>query len=113
MSNALLIFGSAAVGAALQEVLYWYEAYKSLEIDKYQMLMRSAQYWITISAFILLTGIVAIIWFQGDKDLPRLKDVLIFGVSLPLIVKQIVRSRPDGTKLGSRDNGSISYFDLK
>ncbi|MCA1467452.1 hypothetical protein I6F09_06085 [Bradyrhizobium sp. IC3195] len=114
MASEFLIFGSAAAGAALQEVLYWYEAYKSLDIEKYKVLMNSVQYWIIVVAFILVTGVVAVIWFQDDKDVPKLRDVLIFGVSLPLIVKQIIRSRPmDNLKLGPSDQTSVSYFDLK
>jgi hypothetical protein len=108
MVENLVIFSTAAVGAALQELLYWYDIYKRLEFKKYNRLMNSASYWAIVSAFIVMTGLVAIIWFSGGPQ-PIPRDVFVFGISLPLIIKQVYRARPGQIKLGTSDE----YFDVR
>jgi hypothetical protein len=106
VDDNLLVFSSAALGASLQELLYWHDIYKRLDFKKYDKLIKSARYWLIVSTFILATGAVALIWFNGQTK-PPLKDVLLFGASLPLLIKQVVRSKPARIKLGS--SGS-EYF---
>lgn len=110
MREALLIFASAALGATVQEILCWYDIYKRLDAEKHQSLINSRKYWGIVCAFIVVTGLISLIWFnnQNNDQHPNLRDVLVFGISLPLIVKQIIRSRPEQIRLGSRDG---AYFD--
>jgi len=110
MADYLLIFVSAAVGASAQEVLYWYDIYKKLEHKKYEKLMQSRRYWMIVGFFILATGVMAMLWFDATQKAPPKRDVLLFGITLPLLIKQLIRSRPGGIKLGSNDDG---YFDIR
>ncbi|MGM4903015.1 hypothetical protein AB8B21_29195 [Tardiphaga sp. 866_E4_N2_1] len=56
------------------------------------------------------SGLVALVWFDDAKDPPKLREVFVFGVSLPLIVKQFLKSRPENITLGAK---SASYFDVR
>ena len=44
MAGSLVIFLSAVLGAALQEILKWYDIYKRLDFKKYDKLIKSARY---------------------------------------------------------------------
>ena len=110
MGDGVLIFLSASTGAAMQELLYWYEIYKSLDFAKYQSLIRSRPYWMIVAGLVLITGIVALFWFGDEGHASNKRDVFVFGISLPLIVKQLMRARPEQIKLGGK---GVSYFDVR
>ena len=108
MAQSLLTFASAALGAALMEVVYWREIYRKSNYEKYDRLIRSARYWVPACSFVIGTGLAAMIWFKNEAS-PDWRSVLAFGVSFPLVLKQLKQGLPGQMKLGKGDGG---YFDV-
>jgi hypothetical protein len=96
---------SAALGALLQEILWWWSLRRSLEEAKYEKLLRSKPYWAVTALFVLISGAVALVWFQGKQGTPW-KDALIFGAFLPLVIKQAGKGA--GADLGSDQEDKVT-----
>jgi hypothetical protein len=108
--DAASLFLYAAGGAAIQEILWWHNLRFELEKRKYQKLLSSGPYWGITLAFIASAGVVALAWYAARKDFsPR--DVLLFGASLPLLLKATAKSRKPEQHLGDEQGFELwDYF---
>lgn len=106
VSDSLVIAGAAAMGAVVQETVYWYNIRHNLDEEKYRILIRSARYWVIVSAMIVVTAVVSLIWYSGDED-PGVRAAFAFGIGLPLLVKQLGQASSGSIKLGAKN---LSYF---
>jgi len=79
---------AGAIGATLQEAIYWYDLRYSLQEDKHQALLKSTEYWIITVAMIILATVGTWIWFDGAKVDAR--HYMLVGASFPLIFKAAV-----------------------
>jgi hypothetical protein len=102
----LTVAGSAAMGAVVQETIYWYNLRHKLEAEEYRALIRSAKYWAVVSAMIIVTAVVSLIWYSGE-DNPGARAAFTFGVGLPLLVKQLGQAATPSVRLG---HGTRGYF---
>lgn len=106
----------ASFGAAMLELIYWYELRKRLENRRYRKLLRSIWYWLIVIAFILGSGLATWIWY-GMEPTGRMsrapREYLLLGAVMPLLFKKAVSTFfSNGTsKLGS-DESSLwkDYF---
>ncbi|GFE77562.1 hypothetical protein [Novosphingobium sp. TCA1] len=108
MNLALQTMLASSFGAAVQEIIYWYNLRHSLNEQKYRELIGSVGYWFALSAMVLGTGLAAYFWFAGDKW-PTSKEAMTFGIALPLLVKQIGSAASSGVRFGP-EKPLISYF---
>lgn len=91
----------AVFGAAVQELLYWYNLRGQLTAQRYQRLIRSSTYWWITGGMILAAGVFATFWFWAPTE-PRIS--LGFGVTFPLFLKEMQRARSQKpTQLGGTE----------
>ena len=96
----------ALLGAAMQELLYWYEIRARLHIAQTAKLLRSPAYWLITILMILVCGIATHFWYLPDAQ--PLRTYLLTGAALPLLLKQGVKVlTPDKQRLG--ENSPLSY----
>lgn len=105
-SSATAAAGAAALGAATQELLYWYNLKYNLDQPKYAKLLRSRAYWSIIAAWITASALLSLVVLEE----PSARDAFFFGVALPLLIKQIGQAQTSGTTLGGN---ASAYFALK
>lgn len=108
MNLAVQTILASSFGAAVQEIIYWYNLRHNLDEVKYVSLMRSGGYWLALSAMVAGTGLAAFFWFSGPAW-PAAREALTFGIGLPLLVKQLGNAAGGGVKFGARDTLS-RYF---
>lgn len=83
------VFGVAVLGAALQELVYWYSLRKQLDKRKYKALLRSRKYWAVTILMIGFSGLGTWAWFEGAGT-HTAKEFLVTGAAFPLILKKAV-----------------------
>lgn len=100
----------AAVGAGLQELVFWYELRARLEAHNYRALRSSAAYWITTVLMIIGSGVGAVIWFYPDST--TLRTYLLTGAAFPLLLKKGVAAlgANQPSVLGTRRSFLATYF---
>ncbi|HYG47863.1 MAG TPA: hypothetical protein VD846_07955 [Allosphingosinicella sp.] len=109
MSNQLLLLAATAgLGAVLQEFLYWYNLRHRLDEAEYRKLIRSPGYWMVVALWIIIAAVLAMLYFEGRLEATKW-DALLFGVGLPLFIKQLGKAQTGTDTLGS---GAASYFRL-
>lgn len=111
----------ALVGAALQEIVHWYDLRKHLDDEKDQRVLKSGWYWFWTGAMILITPVAVHFWFEGQSGVTS-HSVLLTGAAVPLIFKKAVRAFGTGTaeeKLGEEEAndgglcfGAKDYFGI-
>lgn len=74
------------LGAALQEILHWYNLRMKLRQQKYIRLLRSPYYWSVVLCFVVATGGICQLWFWDVTSDP--KTLFLFGASVPALMKQ-------------------------
>lgn len=104
--SIMIAAGSAALGAVIQELLYWYNLRHSLDEAKYRALVRSSGYWLIMGVWLVASGILSLILL----DNPSSRDAFVFGIALPLLIKQIGQAQTGQVTLGS---GASSYFSMR
>ncbi|HYD14803.1 MAG TPA: hypothetical protein VEA77_00240, partial [Hyphomicrobium sp.] len=104
--STMTVAGSAALGAVVQELLYWYNLRHSLDERKYRTLVRSPGYWLIMTTWVVASGILSLILL----DAPSSRDAFVFGIALPLLIKQIGQAQTGQVTLGS---GTSSYFSMR
>ena len=105
--NYLIAFGVAAVGAALQEVLYWYGLKQQLHQPEYDSMLRSRRYWIIVGAMIIGSGLGTSIVYGGRIQAP---DVLIvLGAAFPLTFKKLIAASGE-PRLGATESSTRGYW---
>ena len=97
----LNIMWPAALGALLQEALWWWNMRRVAADGDFIKIVSSIRYWLTVSVFVILAALVAVVWFDQKVD-PSKRDVLVFGAFLPLILKQAGKAVLSGQDLGTR-----------
>jgi hypothetical protein len=112
ISNVVTLAVAALLGAAAQELMWWYEIRHEIDAERYRRLIRSGAYWAVVVATMLLsTG--GTLFMNWDRlSVVRHSDFLIFGAAFPLIFKQLVGSagrRMKTSKLGVASE-LASYF---
>ena len=105
----LLLFGSAATGATLQEAIWWYNLRLQLSNTKYRRLFRSPSYWLVTAAFIALTGVAALFWYSDQPNVPG-KEVILLGAAMPLLLKQGIKTGKPEQHLGAEPIGFWAYL---
>lgn len=112
MSPSIFVIFTAAFGALLQELLFWYGARWTLGKAKYRGLLRSAGYWMLVIAMAIGSGIACYLWFSPDFQASRTN--LLFGAAFPALFKKAVGAFiSKETRLGaerSADGTLIDYF---
>jgi hypothetical protein len=94
----------AAFGAAMLELIYWYELRKRLENRRYRKLLRSWAYWFVIGSFVVGSGVATWIWYgmePAGKMSQDPRDYFLVGAALPLLLKGAVRA------LGSKGSPNL------
>lgn len=109
MNQLWTIAGPAALGAAVQELIYWYNLRHQLDEERYQRLIASKGYWIVVGAFVIGAALSAMVWFAGGEKVSH-KESFIFGVGLPLLIKQLGLARGSKVTLGHRER---NYLEMK
>ncbi len=108
MNMAVQTMLASSFGAAVQEIIFWYNLRHNLDEEKYASLVRSQGYWLALVVMIAGTGLAAFFWFDGP-DWPKKKEALTFGIGLPLLVKQLGNAATSGVKYGARTT-LLRYF---
>jgi len=96
----------AMLGAAFQELLYWYQLRGQLTSAQNQVLLRSPIYWAITCAMIVASGFGTAI-FYGDR-VKAIDGLCILGAAFPLIFKKLVNAAPEHS-LGDW-NPARTYF---
>jgi hypothetical protein len=111
VAGLTILAAAAAGGAAIQELVYWYNLRHQLDRPRYRKLIGSTTYWAVVAATLVGTGLVAMLWYYEASAVSP-KEALVFGIGLPLFVKQLAQSRADTVKLGD-DLGSVTSTYLR
>jgi hypothetical protein len=116
MSFSLAIFLPAAFGAAMQELIYWWQLRFKLNQKKYIAQIRSPIYWALVFAMIVASALGTVVWFSDHSTVAR--DCMIFGAAFPLIFKHTVNATTDSRRtLGGNDLSGHevirTYFDMR
>ncbi|WDE11042.1 hypothetical protein [Thalassomonas haliotis] len=104
--DELLLFAYGAFGAALLEIIHWYKRREVIlhsGIKEYRKGL--VFYLLIVSAFILASGILAVVYFEGREGFAAF-NVVIFGASVPSFIK--IGGKP-GDHLGSSKRNE--FFD--
>jgi hypothetical protein len=88
MTPTMFVILTAAFGAVLQELLFWYSARYTLGQAKYRALLRSTGYWVLLVAMAIGSGLACYLWFSPDLQAPRTN--LLFGAAFPALFKKAV-----------------------
>ncbi len=94
----------SAAGAALQELLYWYQLQGRLSSADVKRL-KSRFYWVLVVLVVLASGLGGWAWFSKGNGSPSAWDCLLVGAAFPALFKTGVgavaaRKAPQlGTKL--------------
>lgn len=109
----------ASFGAAMLELIDWYELRKHLQESRYRKLLRSTAYWVVVIVFILVSGVATWIWYgaeQSGQMSREAREYLLVGAAIPLLLKRAISSigSSGGATLGA-DEGSVwkDYFRIK
>lgn len=82
----------ALVGLAGQEIIQWFSLRTVLSKPEHLQTLRDPKYW-TICALMLLFGTAIIyFWVSGDPQRYQDKDIMVFGLSFPALVRKITAS---------------------
>jgi len=114
MGQAMTVMLIASFGAAVQELVTWYNIRNQLESAEYQRLIHSSGYWAITALMVLVAGIGTALWFHGEKH--SFRDYLLLGAGFPLVLKKGISALMGGSamKLGkpSGPNAGLlrSYF---
>lgn len=100
----------AAFGAAMLELVYWYELRKRLDNRRYRKLLRSRAYWVVVGLFIVGSGLATWVWYgaeQAGQMSQDPRDYFLVGAAIPLLLKSAVRALGTGgaPHLGSEEGG--------
>jgi len=100
-----------AFGASLQEILFWYGKRQKLTSQKYQSMLRSLPYWVSVAVFIISAGIITGIWLSGNGAASS-RIAIWIGYTFPLILKQAggTITRSGGRKLGVSREATFSFW---
>jgi hypothetical protein len=88
MNDTALDIFSSFLGAALQELLYWYDARAKLSLPKYSRLIKSPAYWAITILMAIGSACGCYVWFHGTMNTPA--TYLIAGAAFPLFLKKAV-----------------------
>lgn len=98
----------AALGASIQEVVYWYNARGKLAAEKYRTLIKSPAYWLLTLAMVAVSALGTWVWFKNEQQTPRM--YMVVGAGFPLLLKQAVSALlSKESKFGLADNWRL-YF---
>ncbi|MHA7212241.1 hypothetical protein ACX83E_00095 [Burkholderia pseudomallei] len=101
MSMLAHVFLPAALGAAMQETVYWWQLRFKLNQKKYRDQMRSPIYWALVLVMIFGSATGTVFWFGDHAGVAR--DYLVFGAAFPLIFKHAADAASDARrKLGPK-----------
>jgi len=116
--NLKIIF-IASFGAAILELIDWYDLRKRLEERRYRKLLRSTAYWVVVIFFILGSGAATWIWYgaeQSGQMSREPREYFLVGAATPLLLKRAISSfgSSGGASLGAEE-GSVwkDYFRIK
>jgi hypothetical protein len=109
MAGYFAIVLSALFGAAIQEVIYWFDLRRNLDNDEYVKLRRSLAYWVVTALMIVGSAIGTAIWFSDETVSP--KNAMVFGAAFPLFLKHVVSAAGSRARLGTKDV-LRSYFKM-
>ena len=101
-TDQLVNSGSALLGAAMLEIIYWRDLRQSLEATKYKKLLGSRDYWILTGLFVVGSALGSLIWLHDQKA--RLQDYFILGAAFGPTVKSVARTGSKGRVLGGDDH---------
>ena len=103
---------AAILGAALQELVHWYDIRNTLTQKRYVTLLRSPAYWLITALMVLGSSLGTWIWLDGENQ--SLRTFLITGAAFPLILKKAVSAIRNGQHLGAEKPSTTtvvaSYF---
>ena len=111
MNVALRDMAIGALGALLQELLFWYNAKTKLDTAEYRAILKSAWYWLVITGMAVGSGVASYFWFSPEQQSAR--TYLLFGAGFPVLFKKAVDAFiPKETHLGtdSEHTRLRSYF---
>jgi hypothetical protein len=109
----------ASFGAAMLELIYWYELRNRLENRRYRNLLRSTSYWVIVGAFIIGSGIATWIWYgmeQSGQMSREPREYFLVGAAFPLLLKRAFGAIDSSGKptLGANERPVWrDYFQLK
>ena len=110
MNNILSTILIASFGAALQELVSWYNLRNTLDAETQQKLMKSKAYWVITGLMIVGAGVGTWVWFNGEKH--QFREYFLTGAAFPLLIKKGLSAISNGetTKLGDESKSSIQEY---
>jgi hypothetical protein len=88
------IFGVAAGGGALAELLKWYQLREATTWPSY---VRHPAYWLLTAAMIIAGGLLAVLYGTADKQALLVVNI---GVSAPVIIRALASNQPPSERRG-------------
>ena len=89
MQPELKQYLSAALGAFILELAYWWQLRQQLDREKYRAIFKSRAYWAICALMVLLSPLACLIWFY-DESPPSLRTYLLLGAAFPQFLKHAV-----------------------
>lgn len=81
----------ALVGAALQELLHWYNLRQHLSEAKNERILQSAPYWACTTLVLLLTPVAVHYWYDNEPSVTS-RTLLLSGAAMPVLLKKGIRA---------------------